>query len=166
MIFKKLSKNLIFSLILIIFILTFDRITKIYVIFLNDKAFGAELFLSKFLNIFLVWNQGIAFGLFSFNQDYLYNLLTLFISIIIFVIFIMMIQSDGFKRYSLAMIFGGAIGNLYDRVVFKAVPDFIDFHISNFHWFIFNIADIFITLGVIFMILYELIANNKKHEKN
>ena len=165
MIFKNISKNLIFSLLLIIFIFTIDRITKIYIIHLNEKVFNAELFLSKFLNISPVWNQGIAFGLFSFNQSNLYNLLTLIITIIVFVIFVMMIQSDGLKKYSLAMIFGGAIGNLYDRIFFKAVPDFIDFHISNFHWFIFNIADIFITLGVIFMILYELIVNNNKHEK-
>ena len=166
MIFKKLSKNFYISLIFILFIFICDRITKMYVIYLDDKEFQSELFLSKFVNISLVWNEGIAFGLFSFDQSYLYNLLTLIISIIIFVIFIMITQSSGLKRYSLAMIFGGALGNLYDRIFFNAVPDFIDLHISNFHWFIFNIADIFITVGVFFMILYELIVNNNEHEKN
>ena len=165
MIFKNLSKNLIFNLLIIILIFTFDRITKTYIIYLNDKAFGVELFLSKFLNISLVWNQGIAFGLLSVDQNIFYNLLTLVIVVIIFVIFVMMIQSNGLKKYFLTMIIGGAVGNLYDRIVYKAVPDFIDFHISNFHWFIFNIADIFITIGVIFMILFELMVNNKEHEK-
>ena len=166
MIYKNLSKSHYLKFLFIIFIFAFDRITKIYVIYLDEKMFGPELFASKFLNISLVWNQGIAFGLFSFGQSYLYNLLTLIISIIVFVIFIMAIKSDGLKKYSLLMIFGGALGNLYDRIFFKAVPDFIDFHISNFHWFIFNIADIFITLGVIFMILYELIVNNNEYGKN
>ena len=164
MIFKNLSKNLILNLLIIMFIFTVDRITKIYIIYLNDKTYGAELFLSKFLNISLVWNQGIAFGLFSFDQSHLYNLLTLVITVIICVIFVMMVQSHGLKKYSLAMITGGALGNLYDRIAHKAVPDFIDFHISNFHWFIFNIADIFITIGVIFMILFELLVNNREHE--
>ena len=128
--------------------------------------FGSELFASKFLNISLVWNQGIAFGLFSFDQNYFYNLLTIIISVIIFIIFIMMIQQKGLKKYALSMIFGGALGNIYDRIFFKAVPDFIDFHIANFHWFIFNIADIFITIGVIFMIFCELVGINDQYEKN
>ena len=80
----------------------------------------------------------------------------------------MAIKSEGFKRYSLLMILGGALGNFFDRITYKAVPDFLDFHIGNFHWFIFNIADVFITTGVIFMILNEFIGNNKsvKNEKN
>ena len=115
-----------------------------------------------------MWNEGIAFGLFSFNRTDLYNFLTIIISAVILVIFIMVIKNNGLKKYSLSMILGGAIGNLYDRVFFRAVPDFIDFHIGEFHWFVFNIADIFITLGVIFMILLELIDNNKNknYEKN
>ena len=115
-----------------------------------------------------MWNEGIAFGLLSFNRTDLYNFLTIIISVVILVIFIMVIKNIGLKKYSLIMILGGAIGNLYDRVFFRAVPDFIDFHIGEFHWFVFNIADIFITLGVIFMILLELIDNNKSkdYEKN
>jgi signal peptidase II len=112
----------------------------------------------------LIWNEGIAFGLFSFSKTIMYDLLTLFISLVILVIFIMLIKSKDLGKYPLLMIFGGAIGNLYDRVFYKAVPDFIDLHVNNFHWFIFNVADIFITVGVIFMILIEIIANKKKHE--
>ena len=166
MIVKNLTKNFYINLIIIFLIFALDRISKIYVIYLNKKAYTLELFQSKYLNISLIWNEGIAFGLFSFEQSDLYDFLTIIISIVIFVIFIMIIKSFGLKRYALLMIFGGAIGNLYDRIFFKAVPDFIDFHIGTFHWFVFNIADIFITIGVIFMILLELIGNNRKtHEK-
>ena len=164
--FKFLSKNfyISFSMVTLIFIL--DRLSKISVIELNKNSLGSEIFSSAYLNIVLVWNKGIAFGLFSFDESSLYNILTLLISIIVVILVIMSVKSKGFKRYSLIMIVGGALGNLYDRIFFYAVPDFIDFHIGNFHWFIFNIADIFITIGVFFMILFELIGVNKEnHEK-
>ncbi len=165
MIFKSLTKNFYINLISIFLIFVLDRISKIYVIYLSDKFNNSELFSSKFLNITLIWNDGIAFGLFSFDQNHLYNFLTIIISVIILVVFIMIVKSRGLKKYALLMIFGGAIGNLYDRIIFKAVPDFIDFHIGDFHWFIFNVADIFITLGVIFMILFELIGINKENHE-
>ncbi len=161
MISKILSKDLLISLILITSIFALDRISKIYVIHLDNKLSVTELFSSKFLNISLIWNEGIAFGLFSFNDNNLYNYLTIIIFLVIMVILIMILRCEGIRRYSLVMIFGGAIGNLYDRIFFKAVPDFIDFHIENFHWFVFNVADIFISLGVIFMILLELFVKNK-----
>ena len=162
MIKKSLGKNFFinFSLILSIFLL--DRISKIYVIYLDKKLLGSEIFSSKFLNMKLIWNEGIAFGLFSFDEKSLYNVLTIFIAIIILIIFFMFIKSKGFKKYSLLIILGGALGNVFDRIFYKAVPDFIDFHINNFHWFIFNVADVFISLGVIFMILIEFISNNEK----
>ena len=155
MIIKNLGKNFIINLSLILLIFLLDRISKIYVIYLDKKFFGSEIFSSKFLNIHLFWNEGIAFGLFSFNDNYFYNILTFFILIIILLIIFMIIKSDGFKKYSLLMILGGAIGNVFDRIFYKAVPDFIDFHVGDFHWFIFNIADVFITLGVILMIILE-----------
>ena len=164
MILKNLNKNFLINVFLISLIFLLDRISKIYVIYLNQKLLGSEIFSSNYLNISLVWNEGIAFGLFSFSKTIIYDLLTLFISIVILVIFIMLIKSKDLRKYPLLMIFGGAIGNLYDRVFYKAVPDFIDLHVNNFHWFIFNVADIFITVGVIFMILIEIIANKKKHE--
>jgi len=165
MILKNLSKNFYVSLILIILIFILDRVSKVFVIYLTDKNLVTEIFSSKFLNISLIWNEGIAFGFFSFNQEYLYNLLTLIILLVVCIVLIMIIKNEGYKKYALLMIFGGAIGNLYDRVFFKAVPDFIDFHIGEFHWFIFNVADIFISIGVFFMILLELIDNNDRiHE--
>jgi signal peptidase II len=165
MILKNLSKNFYITLILIILIFTLDRVSKVFVIYWTDKNLVTEIFSSKFLNISLIWNEGIAFGFLSFNQEYLYNLLTLIILLVVCVVLVMIIKNDGYKKYALLMIFGGAIGNLYDRVFFKAVPDFIDFHIGEFHWFVFNVADIFISIGVFFMILLELIDNNDRiHE--
>ena len=167
MIFKNLSKNFYISSIFVILIFGLDRISKIYVIYRSDNSLVSEIFSSKFLNISLFWNEGIAFGLLSFKQDFLYNFLTFIILIVIIIIFIMMIKSNGGKKYGLIMIFGGAIGNLYDRVFYKAVPDFIDFHIGNFHWFIFNVSDIFISMGIILMIILEIVGkpNNKIDEK-
>ena len=123
-----------------------------------------KLFSSKFLNIYLIWNEGIAFGLLSFNQNTFYNFLTLFIVIIIFIILFMINKSNGLKKYSLLMILGGALGNVFDRIIYKAVPDFIDFHVGNFHWFIFNVSDIFISVGVILMVILELFDKPKKYK--
>ena len=162
--FKIINSNFYLNLLIILSIFILDRLTKFYVIYLDKINSGSEIFSSKFLNIYLIWNEGIAFGLFSFNENNLYNLLTLFILIIIFVILYMVSKSNGFKKYSLLMILGGALGNVFDRIIYKAVPDFIDFHIGNFHWFIFNFADIFITIGVIFLIIMEFTVINKNNK--
>ena len=155
------GKNYLINLFIVSSIFLLDRVSKIYVIYLNDKLLVLEIFSSKFLNINLIWNQGIAFGLFSFDELKLYNILTILILIIIVLVMFMITKCEGLKKYSLLMILGGALGNVFDRIMYKAVPDFIDFHIGNFHWFIFNIADVFITMGVIFMIISEFIDNKK-----
>ena len=162
MIFKNLTKKIYINFFFIFIIFLLDRISKLYTIYLSNKFNTLELYNSKFLNISLTWNEGIAFGLLSFNRNDLYNYVTLIILAVIFVVFLMMIKSNSFKRIFLLMIFAGAICNFYDRIFYKAVPDFIDFHIENFHWFIFNVSDIFITIGVISMIILELINNDKK----
>ena len=159
---NNLGKNFYFNLFLVILIFLIDRISKIYVIFLDNKFLGSEIFSSKYLNITLIWNEGIAFGLLNIEKNYLYNILTIFILSVIILILFMIIKTEGLKKFSLLLILGGALGNIFDRIFYKAVPDFIDFHIGNFHWFIFNIADIFISVGVIFMILFELIGINEK----
>ncbi len=162
---KNLNKNFLINLILVLSIFLFDRLSKLYVIYLDKKFFTSEIFSSKFLNINLIWNEGIAFGLLSLKEERFYNILTLIIALVIFIIFFMLRSSEGFKKYSLLMILGGALGNIYDRIFYKAVPDFIDFHVGNFHWFIFNIADIFITIGVVLIILIELFEDkNEKYE--
>ena len=157
-----LNKKSIIDLFTVIIIFSLDRISKFYVISQSEKNLSYDLFESKFLNINLVWNEGIAFGLLSFDKDHLYNLLTILIIALIIIIFFMILKSRGFKKYSLLMVLGGALGNLYDRIYFKAVPDFIDFHIGNFHWFIFNVSDIFISLGVLLLISLELVNNKKE----
>ena len=156
MIIKNLGKNFFINLFTILLIFLLDRISKIYVIHQVKNFPGSEIFSSKFLNISLIWNEGIAFGLFSFDDTKLYNVLTLLILIIILVIVFMINKSVGLKKLALLMILGGALGNFFDRIIYKAVPDFIDFHIGNFHWFIFNVSDIFITIGVVLMIIIEI----------
>ena len=165
MIFKFLSKNFYISFSIVALIYFLDRLSKIYVIQLDKNNLGSDIFNSAYLNIVLIWNKGIAFGLLSFSESYLYNIISLIIAIIIIVLVIMSLKSQGFTRYSLLMIIGGALGNLHDRIFFNAVPDFIDFHVGNFHWFIINVSDIFITLGVISMIILELI-NKDKHNND
>ena len=158
-----INKNFYLNLTIIFSIFLLDRLSKLYIIYLDKINNGSEIYQSKFLNIYLIWNEGIAFGLFSLDDKHLYNILTLIILIVIIIILYLVVKNKGFKRYSLIFILGGAIGNLFDRIFYKAVPDFIDFHIENFHWFIFNVSDIFITVGVICMITLELIGKNDKN---
>ena len=163
--FDYFNKKFLFNIFFIFIIFSLDRVSKIYVISQSEKNLFNDLFQSKFLNISLIWNEGIAFGLLSFDEGYFYNILTFLILIVIIMILILILRSQGLKKYSLLMILGGALGNLYDRIYFRAVPDFIDFHIGNFHWFIFNVSDIFITFGVSLMIILEIIDSKKADEK-
>ena len=162
MFLNKIFKNYYLEMIIILIIFFLDRISKLFVIYQDKLNFNSEIFTSKFLNIHLIWNEGIAFGLFSFNENNLYNFLTFLIFLVIIFIIFLIRNSDLISRYALIMVLGGALGNFFDRLYYKAVPDFIDFHVGNFHWFIFNIADIFITAGVLFLIFIEIIGNNKK----
>ena len=156
-----LKKSFFIDLFIIIIIFSLDRISKFYVVLESKINLSDSLFTSKFLNINLIWNDGIAFGLFSFNESFLYNLITAIIIIVIIIILKMINNSNGLSKYSLLMILGGALGNVYDRIMYNSVPDFIDFHINNFHWFVFNVADIFITVGIIGLIIFELFKNEK-----
>ena len=158
---KKLIKDnsIIIGFLLTIFFL--DRVSKLYVIHIHNINNNTEIFFSKFLNIHLIWNEGIAFGLLSFNKDFFYNILTFVIVTICVVIIFEIKKNKSFKRYSLVMVLGGAFGNLFDRLIYNAVPGFIDFHVGNFHWFIFNVADVFISLGIIFLIYNELFIIKK-----
>ena len=155
------SKTLYINLIIIFSIFILDRLTKLYVIYLEKINSSPEIFSSKFLSIYLIWNEGIAFGLFSFNEQFYYNIITLIIIIITFVILFFAIKSAGVEKIGFSMIFGGSLGNIFDRLYYAAVVDFIDFHINNIHWFIFNIADIFISLGVIILITIEFFGRKK-----
>ena len=146
------NKSNLYFLLLIIVIFTFDRITKNFII----KSFVEEIFyLNKFINLDLVWNIGIGFGLLSYDSLLAYNLITALIGLVVITLFYLMVISDNLDKLIFSIIIGGALGNLYDRLLYNAVPDFIDLHYNNFHWFTFNVADIFITLGVIIMVLRE-----------
>tara|TARA_B100001057_G_scaffold438295_1_gene470706 strand:- start:598 stop:1101 length:504 start_codon:yes stop_codon:yes gene_type:complete len=161
MIFKN-KKFFFFNFLFVFTIFGLDRISKIYVIEQSKKNFDSILFESKFLNINLIWNEGIAFGLLSFGEKNLYNILTFVIILVSLFILYIGIRNIGYKKYAFLGIFAGSLGNIYDRLFYNAVPDFIDFHVKDFHWFIFNIADIFITIGVIIMIMSEFFTNNKE----
>jgi signal peptidase II len=159
---KKVSLNL--TAISTIFLI--DRLTKLYILKLAEIENSVDIYLTSYLNLYLIWNKGIAFGLLSMNESMIYNTITLIIGIIIIVILFMLWRNDNIQRYFLVLIVGGALGNFYDRIIYTAVPDFIDLHFNGFHWFIFNVADIFITLGVIFLILLELFDKKDRNEKN
>jgi len=147
----------------IFFIFLLDRISKIYVIYLDGKQLNSEIFKSKFINIQLIWNEGIAFGLFAFDDKFFYNLITGFIIFVVLTLLYFISKTKGIEKYSFLIILGGACGNVFDRFFYSAVPDFIDIHYHNFHWFIFNVADIFITLGIALLIYIELFLKNKKN---
>jgi signal peptidase II len=152
--FKK--ENIVyFTLIFIIFIL--DRVTKIHVI---NELSDRDYFFNDYINFDLIWNTGIGFGILSTESELLYNIITIFIGLVLLVLFWILFTSDRFDKYIFSLIIGGAIGNFYDRLTLKAVPDFIDIHYNNFHWFTFNIADIFITLGIISFISRNLFVKN------
>ena len=161
MILRFFSKKFYIYLFFVFLIFISDRLSKIYIINESLKNLDNFILKSTYLNIRLIWNEGIAFGLLSFDDKALYHSLSLLILVIILVIIYMIIKSDGLKKFSLMLILGGALGNFYDRIAYGAVPDFIDFHVNGFHWFIFNIADIFITCGVILLIFLEF---QKKYE--
>ena len=158
---KSRLRIFLISFIILITIFIIDRISKIYILKLADAESSVDIYVTSYLNLFLIWNKGIAFGLLSFNESVIYNMITLMISFIIIVILFMMWKNDNIQRYFLALVAGGALGNLYDRIVYTAVPDFIDLHFYGFHWFVFNVADIFITVGIFCLILVEFTYNNK-----
>ena len=141
-----------------------DRFSKIYIIELSEKTGVTEIYLTSFLNSYLVWNTGIAFGLFSLSNELTYNLFTALIALINLIIIYLAVVTKDFRKYFFFIILGGSFGNLFDRLFYGYVPDFIDFHIGNFHWFIFNIADIFITVGVICLILAEVLYKRDINE--
>ena len=150
--------------ILVLILFCIDRFSKIYVIELAERTNVSEIYLTSFLNSYLVWNSGIAFGLFSFSNEFTYNLFTILIILINLIIIYLIVVTKDLRKYFFLLILGGSFGNLFDRLYYKSVPDFIDFHIGNFHWFIFNIADIFITVGVICLILAEVLYKKGSNE--
>ena len=154
------------NLIILITIFLIDRISKFYILRLAEVESSVDIYVTSYLNLFLIWNKGIAFGLFSSNETIIYNAITTVIGLIIIVILFMIWKNNNIQRYFLVFVAGGALGNLYDRMIYTAVPDFIDLHFQGFHWFVFNVADIFISIGVFCLIFEEVFNNNTSNEKN
>ena len=163
MIKSNFKKNIIYIFIFIL-IFSIDRFSKLYILNLTEINDNLNLFVTPFLNFYLIWNKGIAFGLFSFDQKITYNLITSLILVITIIILIIVIKSKDYKGYFFMSIFSGSAANLYDRIYYSAVPDFIDFHLNDFHWFIFNVADIFISTGVICLIFVEIFFKKEINE--
>ena len=159
--FKINFKNILINTMIVLAIFLLDRATKIYIIKLAELENVVNVYITSYLNFYLIWNNGIAFGFLSFDNSTVYNLITMIIIIIIFIIMLLIHKSKDKTVYFLLFILGGAIGNLFDRIYYSAVPDFIDFHINGFHWFIFNVADIFVSIGVLCLILAEIFFNKK-----
>jgi len=163
--FKINFKKILLNFILVFFIFFLDRFSKIYILNLVEIESKIDIYITSYLNLYLIWNKGIAFGLLSSEGSFIYNAVTLVIIFVSIVVLIMAIKTSGFIRYSFLFILGGSLGNLFDRIYYTAVPDFIDLHINDFHWFIFNVADIFITAGVACLIYAEIFYNKEKNEK-
>ena len=156
-----LKKNYFINLLIISTIFFLDRISKFYVILKSETNLSSNLFTSKFLNINLIWNEGIAFGLFSFDEKSHYDLMTVVIILITLIILWFIIKTENIEKLAFLMVFSGALGNIFDRLYYTSVPDFIDIHVGDFHWFIFNVADIFISLGIIILITLEFYPKKK-----
>ena len=161
-VFKKKFYNFILILPLLFFI---DRLSKILILNYFETSLQTYIKITSFLNLVLVWNSGVGFGLFSFEENFAYNIITFFVLLVIILIFYLSLKTNNIKFYFYLIIIGGALGNFFDRILYSAVPDFIDFHIGNFHWFVFNIADIFISVGIICLIIAEIILNKEINEK-
>jgi signal peptidase II len=154
-------KKVIIGIILLVIIFFLDRITKILILNIVEETGKLDIYVNSFLNLYLVWNKGIGFGLLSFDQKSTYNVISLLILLINLIIIYLIYNEKSIKTYFLLVILGGSFGNLFDRIYYNAVPDFIDLNYKGYHWFIFNVADIFITLGILCLIFSELL-NYKK----
>ena len=162
-----MNKKFLYYSIVVIFVFLLDRISKIYILNLAETEQSVDIYLSSYLNLYLIWNTGVGFGILSSNQDFFYNSITFIIILINIFILFMLFKYNDYRVYFLLIVLGGSLGNLYDRIQYRAVPDFIDLHYESFHWFVFNVADIFISLGIICLILAEVFFNKgSKDEKN
>ena len=161
---KFFSKKIILYFVTVFFIFLADRISKLYILSILENFGNVNININSYINFVLVWNSGIAFGLLSFDQSEIYNLITIFIIFINLLIVYLIIKLKDLRAYFFLIILGGSLGNLFDRIYYSAVLDFIDISFKNFHWFIFNVADIFISIGIICLIFAELLIYKRNHE--
>ena len=159
-----IKKQFILNFIIIFFIFFLDRITKNYILNLAEDQGIKDITINPLLNIILVWNSGIGFGLLQFDENIIYNLITVLIVIVNIIIIYLIFNSEKLHKILFSMILGGSLGNLYDRIYYNSVPDFIDLNYNGYHWFVFNVADIFISLGIIALIFLELFIKTKNEK--
>ena len=159
-----IKKQFILNFLIIFFIFFLDRISKIYILNIAENQGIVDITLNPFLNIILVWNSGIGFGLLQFDENIIYNLITVLIVIVNIIIVYLLFNSEKLHQILFSMILGGSLGNLYDRIYYNSVPDFIDLNYNGYHWFVFNVADIFISLGIIALIFLELFIKTKNEK--
>ncbi len=160
-----INKQFIFNLVIILIIFFLDRISKVYILNIAENESVVDITVNSFLNFILVWNSGIGFGLMQFDDKIIYNIITTLIIIINLIIIYLLFNSKRFHQVLFSMILGGSMGNLYDRIYYSAVPDFIDLNYNGYHWFVFNVADIFISFGIFTLIFLELFIIKKSNEK-
>ena len=153
------------KILIILIVFGVDRLAKIYLINLQTSGTEIDFYIFSFLNFYLVWNTGIGFGFIPLEANMYYEILSIIIASVTLILIFLLYKAQDIRAYFLAIIVGGSLGNLFDRIYYHAVPDFIDFHYGGFHWFIFNVADIFITIGIIGLIFKELF-NKEKNIKN
>ena len=161
---KIFSKKIILYFVIVLFIFLVDRISKLYILSILENVGNVNININSYINFILVWNSGIGFGLLSFDQSQIYNLITALIVFINLLIVYLIIKSKDIKAYFFLIILGGSLGNLFDRIYYSAVLDFIDISFKDYHWFIFNVADIFISIGIISLIFAELLIYKRNHE--
>ena len=161
---KLFFKKTILYFVTVFFIFLADRISKLYILSILENFGNVNININSYINLVLVWNSGIAFGLLSFDQSEIYNLITIFIIFINLLIVYLIIKIKDIRAYFFLIVLGGSLGNLFDRIYYSAVLDFIDISFKNFHWFIFNVADIFISIGIICLIFAELLIYKRNHE--
>ena len=161
---KFFSKKIILYFVTVFIIFLADRISKLYILSILENFGNVNININSYINLVLVWNSGIAFGLLSFDQSEIYNLITIFIIFINLLIVYLIIKLKDIRAYFFLIVLGGSLGNLFDRIYYSAVLDFIDISFKNFHWFIFNVADIFISIGIICLIFAELLIYKRNHE--
>ena len=154
-----LKKENFYFLTIILITFFLDRFSKIFVL---DNFSEETFFVNRFLNIDLVWNTGIGFGFFSTDSEILYMMISLLIFLVIIFLIYLSFSSSKIDKLVFSFIIGGALGNFYDRINLMAVPDFIDLHYNSFHWFTFNVADIFITLGILTYLTLEFFMKRDK----
>ena len=159
-----LKKKFIIYFVIVLIIFLLDRISKLYILSVLEDLGNVDININSYINLILVWNSGIGFGLFSFDQSKMYHLMTILIIFVNLFIIYLIIKSKDKSAYFFLIIFGGALGNLFDRIYYSAVPDFIDISYKGYHWFVFNVADIFISFGIICLIFDELLNYKKKNE--